>query len=717
MTGILSLMMSVVLSFANGGQASFNEADITSFDIDDATNTVRLVAGGKEYVYKDRVVGISYKEDTPTAISSSIITEARGWHESLYAKFALSNSAKSYNAYVRGEDDAEYRKVDGPLIRNYGTYGRVDVVGLKAGNYDIKVAPVMEDGTEGKADEVKNIRVIPYNRQGFAHFGRTEGIGAYNNDGTLKKNAKVVYITKENAAELQPLITSYNKGTMASTPLCVRVIGLLKKEDMGTLGSSAEGLQIKGNSGYTNLNITLEGIGDDATLWGFGILVRNAVSVELRNFANMLCMDDCISLDTKNRYIWVHNIDLFYGNTGGDADQAKGDGSVDIKGDSQYVTVSSCHFYDTGKSSLCGMTSESHPNYITYHDNWFDHSDSRHPRIRTMTVHIWNNYFDGNAKYGSGTTMGSSAFVEQNYFRNCKYPMLMARQGHDPASTSGSVKTTFSGEDGGFIKSFANYMTGLSKTNFTTYQQNPSSFDAYEATNVYEQVPQTIVTNYGETPYNNFDTKPELMYAYVPCEADMVDKQVTGYYGAGRLNHGDFTWTFNQTTDDADYSVNKELKAALQQYKSSLVGVFGKDVVTPDNPDTPDTPDTPEKPNTPIDPATTTLISFALDGHPSNSAFSVTGNGSNSKGSITVDGITYSTCLKMESSTSVEFTLAAKSQVTFYFGASETASLKIDGEKIKGSGNTYTTTLEAGKHTLTKDKSVSLFLVKIEEVK
>ena len=92
----------------------------------------------------------------------------------------------------------------------------------------------------------------------------------------------------------------------------------------------------------------------------------------------------------------------------------------------------------------------------------------------------------------------------------------------------------------------------------------------------------------------------------------------------------------------------------------------------------------------------------------------MTGNGSSSKGEITVDGVTYTTCLKMESSTLVTFTLAVKSRVTFYFGPSETASLKIDGEKISGTSNIYTTTLDAGTHTLTKDKSVNLFLVKIE---
>ena len=70
-------------------------------------------------------------------------------------------------------------------------------------------------------------------------------------------------------------------------------------------------------------------------------------------------MDDGISLDTANCNVWIHNVDLYYGKAGGDADQAKGDGSIDIKGNSQYITVSYVHFYDSGKCSLCGMKSES----------------------------------------------------------------------------------------------------------------------------------------------------------------------------------------------------------------------------------------------------------------------------------------------------------------------------------------------------------------------
>ena len=42
------------------------------------------------------------------------------------------------------------------------------------------------------------------------------------------------------------------------------------------------------------------------------------------------------------------------------------------------------------------------------------------------------------------------------------------------------------------------------------------------------------------------------------------------------MNKGDFKWTFNNAADDADYGVVKALKTALENYKTTLVGVFGE---------------------------------------------------------------------------------------------------------------------------------------------
>lgn len=324
-------------------------------------------------------------------------------------------------------------------------------------------------------------------------------------------------------------------------------------------------------------NVTLEGVGEDATVNGWGILVRSATNVEISNIGVMLFPDDGISLDTDNTNIWVHNCDIFYGTADSDADQAKGDGSIDVKSDSKYVTLSYNHFWDSGKSSLCGMTSESGDNYITYHHNWFDHSDSRHPRVRTMSVHVYNNYYDGNSKYGVGATMGSSVFVENNYFRNCKYPMLISMQGSDIATGTG----TFSSEDGGMIKAYGNYMVG--QTAFVSYQEDSTEFDAYVATSRSEQVPSTVVTSQGGTSYNNFDTDSSIMYDYTPDDVEDVPEIVMA--NAGRLNGGDVDFTFDDD-DDTDYSVNTELMAVLTSYSSSVIAIGSGFTDSTEEPDT-----------------------------------------------------------------------------------------------------------------------------------
>ena len=523
------------------------------------------------------------------------VIEARGWLESAYVKFSLVDDAKTYNVYVKGGQYADYTKIDAQLVRNYGTYGRADVVGLQAGTYTMKVVPVGAAGTEIAAQEntTSDLEVLNYSREGFAFMNGCPAPGAYNSDGTLKSGAKVFYVTKNTAKTItttvktgskasnittctgiQTIIDAYQKG-YDTTPVAFRFIGLITVDDLDHISSSAEGLQVKGKKADSELNMTFEGIGDDATLYGFGFLVRNAKSVEFRNFAIMRCMDDAISLDTDNSNIWVHHTDQFYGKHGS-GDHAKGDGATDVKSDSKYVTVSYNRFWDTGKSNMFGMKSESGPNYISYDHNWFDHSDSRHPRVRTMSVHVWNNYFDNCGKYGVGATSGASVFVENNYFLKTKKPILASLQGTD-AQGSG----TFSGEDGGMIKSYGNYFD-KTISNFKYYTQNaPAStgYDAYETATRDEQVPETEVTKVGGTPYNNFDTDASLMYTYSPVPAADVPALVTGYYGAGRMNHGDFTYTFkdNVGNDDTDSAYDATLGSMLDNYQSSFVGFFGDD--------------------------------------------------------------------------------------------------------------------------------------------
>lgn len=518
----------------------------------------------------------------PNTVSEIEITAARGWLETALIKWTNTAAVDKYNVYYKGENSAEYTKIDDELIRYYGSYYRADVVGLAAGNYTFKVAAVIA-GVEKDIKETDVITVQSHDREGFAFDPRStyynaEGLGAYKNDGTLKDNAQVVYIDNTNkdtvkhtvivggkatvATGLTEILSLREKNNSETTPLAIRLIGQVKAP---TGVNSAGYIQIKSTS-----NITLEGIGDDAAAYEWSLLIRDTNNIEVRNLAVMEFYDDGISLDTKNINCWVHNCEIFYGaNRGGD--QVKGDGSLDVKSGSNWITFSYNHFWDSGKTSLCGMHQDVGTEFfVTYHHNWFDHSDSRHPRVRAGTIHIYNNFYDGVAKYGAGATTASNLFVEANYFRNTKYPVLISMQGSDISSSNG--KGTFSKEDGGMIKMYGNVIKG-GKT-VVNAKDNPTEFDAYIADTRNEQVPDIYKTKQGGTTYNNFDTSAN-MYSYTADNAEDVPTIVETY--AGRTEGGDFEFNFDDAVDDELYNRNESLTKALASYKTTLVRTYTSD--------------------------------------------------------------------------------------------------------------------------------------------
>lgn len=731
----------------SGDVKYYNTADLTSVKFEGDKAIIAPKSGSENDEYNASVQAIRFAKKADQGESGDIdnpagviqITEAKGWQESAYLKWAPFEGASSYNVYV---DD---KKIDAQLVRQYASYYRADVLGLKEGTYSVKVVPVNAEGKEiAGANTASNLVVKSYNREGFAHF-KYAGVGAYNNDGTLKAGAKVLYITaktaktvsttvntgkQETITGLQSIIDAYSKGK-DKTPIAFRIIGKVNLSDLDHISSSAEGLQIKG----AMMNMTFEGVGDDATVYGFGFLLREAESVEFRNFAIMRCLDDAMSLDTDNSHVWIHNMDLFYGKKGGAADQAKGDGTVDIKGDSKYVTVAYNRFWDNGKASMCGMKSETGENWITYHHNWFDHSDSRMARVRTMSVHMYNNYYQHNDVYGIGATSGSSIFMESNYFDAVKRPIMSSLQGTDAMGDG-----TFSGEKGGLIKAYGNVFANKpANFSYIPYAENNTSFDAYEVSNPSEQVPASVKTLVGGTSYDNFDTNPSLMYAYTADKAEDVPSIVEGFYGAGRLNHGDIDFVIPDETvvTNGHQQPWPALASILDAYTSGVVKVFGESNATGEGGSTEggstggETGGSGEGGSTggstggseggsTVTPIEGTVTCSFAGGKASNSSFTVAGNFKNSTTGVTVDGNTYNDYLKLESSAgTVSFKTTAKMQMTCYTGDTK-AKLKIDGADVTGdtTKGVVTVTLEAGDHSIAKagSGSKSLYLIKLVPV-
>ena len=747
----------------SGSVKYYNTEDLSKVTFEgDKTIVVPAKAGAENDEFNATVKELSFAKAAERGESGEVtekgitITESKGWQESAYAKWTLLSDAKSYNVYVKGGQYADYTKVDQQLVRNYGSYGRVDVVGLKAGNYSLKVVAVDANGAETSAYGVAdNLKVVNYDRQGFAHKGISDGVGAYNNDGTLKAGAKVLYVTKNTFKTIKASLSDGKKPVeytgigdillakqkgQDKTPLAVRVIGEIKTADAGDqLKTDQKGLLLKGNNATTVMNVTIEGIGDDACFNGFGLGIINGTNVEVRNMAFFNQGSSNDNMEIKGtQHIWVHNNDYFYGEKGS-GDHGKGDGSLDSKDGASFCTFSYNHYHDTGKSNLCGMKKETVDNLICYHHNWFDHSDSRHPRVRTSSVHIWNNYYDGVAKYGVGVTMGASVFVESNYFRNTKYPMMISKQGTDAKGDG-----TFSGENGGVLKAYGNIFAEKSKYfSYITWKNSNTDFDAYEVASPSETVPSSVVAKAGRTSYNNFDTDASKMYAYTPDAAVDVPAKVTGFYGAGRLNQGDIHYTFNNATDDADYGRCEGLDNVLSSYKTSLVNIFGDESASSGETGSGSTGEGGETGGsgsgtgsgeggstggstggseggstvTPIE--GTVTCSFTANGKeavPSNSAFTLTGEAKNVKVENTeIEGATYTASLKMETKTEVSFTTSKKMTLYVYYGLSGTnTNVKVDG--VKQTGAPTKVVLEAGAHKITKGESSAIALIKLVPV-
>ncbi len=532
------------------------------------------------------------------------ITEASGWLETAFVKWQPVSGAQTYNVYYSGNGLTD-QKIDDQLIRSYGTYFRADIPGLKAGSYTVKVKPVVS-GTEGSGSTTSSLSVLAQDRNGFAfESGRVPG--GYKTDGTPKDNAVILYITQNTkntismnitgasanpCVGLQNILYAIKKGK-DTRPFIIRLIGNIT--DMTVMEGGDIVIE---NANNASSYITFEGIGTDAVANGWGVRLKSASNVEVNNIGFMNCNStagDNVGMQQDNDHIWVHNCDLFYGNAGSDADQIKGDGALDNKS-STYITLSYNHFWDNGKASLLGLSEGTTTGlYITYHHNWFDHSDSRHPRVRYYSAHIYNNYYDGVSKYGAGSTLGSSLFVEGNYYRNSKHPMMTSLQGSDIWDETNQVNNagtmgTFSGEAGGSIKAFNNTFDASNGTNnmrFVAYNDpNPlynisgkisstTDFDAYLATTRSETVSSSVKSKSGANIYNNFDTDAALYVKnLVPDQPAAAKTKVTQY--AGRVSGGDLKWVFDNSVDDTSSLVITALKTTLTNYTGTLVAVQGE---------------------------------------------------------------------------------------------------------------------------------------------
>lgn len=196
------------------------------------------------------------------------------------------------------------------------------------------------------------------------------------------------------------------------------------------------------------------GIGASSGISGAGLNVGLPISsvtsppadavhnVIIRNLVFRDATDDSINVQMFSHHIWIDHNDLAEGY----------DGLIDIKRGSSYVTVSWNHTHNHTKNMLLGHDDSNGPQDIgrlkvTYHNNWFDRTPQRNPRVRFgEPVHVFNNYFVYNTDVGVACQANAGCIVEGNYFEDVEEPVSNHYAG--PTGRCVARNNVFIGESG-----------------------------------------------------------------------------------------------------------------------------------------------------------------------------------------------------------------------------------------------------------------------------
>lgn len=173
-----------------------------------------------------------------------------GYSEGAYVEFE-SSTTSGYTIKYKAVNTDDLYTLDNDLIRQISTTKvRADILGLTEGTYVVCVY-----NSENKLVFQQETEVSSYDRSGYAHFNNS-GVGAYNDDGTLKDNALVVYVTDETKNTVTVSINGKTYTGLSAIlkaqvnnkyPLVIRIIGTI---------NAATWNKISYTKGSSNLDIS-----------------------------------------------------------------------------------------------------------------------------------------------------------------------------------------------------------------------------------------------------------------------------------------------------------------------------------------------------------------------------------------------------------------------------------------------------------------------------
>ena len=487
----------IIWNSDNTSVATVADGIVTAVGV--GTANITATAGGVTAVCE---IGVIAKDepvippDPDVPAEDDIITYAHSGEECAAFEWKDADANKAKVEYKLSSSNS-YIPVDKELIRQISAdTARVDILGLKGGaKYDFRITT-----GGGKIKILTGVEISSQDRSGYAHHNYTGGVGAYNDDGTLKSDATVIYVTEENKNNVDgsgKSIAEYLASARGNKkPIVVRIIGtvgaatwkegnvtytktssntdsdgnLLPEAIKGANGKAldkknwtqaelvAGGYNVLDTSRFAELkglsstikwdsskqefdscwndcqirevnNITVEGVGEDAEIFQWGMTFKNCNSVEVRNIRFYDYTEDACSIEGsensttlsgfKHKNFWIHHntfdIGVNYWDVCKEQDKHDGDGSTDFKYLS-HITVSYNRYNGTHKTGLVGGSDSAHQACFTFHHNYYNACDQRMPLGRQANMHMYNNYYSGSGLYSISLRAGAYAFIENCVF-------------------------------------------------------------------------------------------------------------------------------------------------------------------------------------------------------------------------------------------------------------------------------------------------------------
>jgi len=658
-----------------------------------------------------------------TTVQAADFSTVGGWYETLYAQWSDSDpDSSAVRVGYKLSSDSSYTYLSGDdltyLVRTWSSgVGRVDIPGLAAGTYDLEVT-----ASNGTVYTKTGIEVYAHDRSGYAHFNYTEGVGAYKDDGTPKDNALIIYVTDSNKNSVT--IPGYGNQTINYTntagtswtrdtagigdilnnnynfikqvtvdddhPLIIRFIGTVNPpENLTPYGAKDTALGgSTSDNGFLAItkdarNITLEGIGPDAVIdgWGFTFSKSSTATMErdknfeVRNLTFQNYPEDGLAFQGHDsnpniQRIWVHNNNFYpgYCKNPTESDKSEGDGSCDFKR-GYYYTNSYNYYQDCHKTNLIGGGTSDDQNYITFHHNWYKNVESRQPLAANGVMHIYNSYFQNAGSVTVDCRGSNSAFLEANYYDSCKNYY----KSRNTTCIAKSYNEYFNGGSIGDVKGTRTVVTSRTQS---AIEDNGYAFPNGDSNENWDMNSTHFYYANGKSDVEVLNDVSDVP-SYVQEHAGTLKAITSGGSGTPGGETGG-----EETTETTTSSQSGGEEGSTETTTSAPVITGGYE------------------------------HNFTADGKTS-SFYTITGNLSTSKGTVSYNGLTLTQCLKMESSTNITFNAPAAGTLVLVFGGTTDPVdevVKIDGDEYTvRSDGTVQANLSAGSHTVTKGSTINLF--------